>query len=155
VAESQARKDEQSRAAELYAAEGDRLYDSGDYVSAKVQYILARNIYSRIGADAALAGILTMIEFCDSRISAAPPTVTASADTADADDIAAEQNGGENEVSSEPEDQSEDSGAAAGTGDDGTATDSVSALFDSETAQTNGESRGGANASDERSIAAG
>ncbi|MDR2420673.1 MAG: hypothetical protein LBD49_01025 [Oscillospiraceae bacterium] len=74
VEENRAQKDEQAHTAARYTEEGDVFYDDGNYVDAKVRYILARNIYSRVGDDAALADILSKIEICDSRINDAPPS---------------------------------------------------------------------------------
>jgi serine/threonine protein phosphatase PrpC len=68
VAENQARNDGQALAAARYAEDGDRFYDEGDYVEAKVKYILARNIYSRLRDDISLADIMSRIEICDSRL---------------------------------------------------------------------------------------
>jgi serine/threonine protein phosphatase PrpC len=93
ITEIEARNDEQAAAAARYVGEGDILYDEGDYIEAKVKYILARNIYSRIRDDVSLADILSKIEVCDSRINSQSSSVAAAAINSDDNGSNAERNG--------------------------------------------------------------
>ena len=65
---TQAQIDQQTSAAEQYLTEGNQLYDSGNYVDAKVKYIQARNIFSRLQNEVALADVITKIDQCDAKI---------------------------------------------------------------------------------------
>ena len=68
LADTKAQSDEQSATAAKLVEDGDTDYDSGYYVEAKVKFIQARNIYSRLQDEAALAGVLARIDMCDSMI---------------------------------------------------------------------------------------
>ncbi|MDR0490392.1 MAG: hypothetical protein LBH28_03995 [Oscillospiraceae bacterium] len=69
LAGTQTQKDEQAAAAAKLVADGDKEYDQGFYVDAKVKYIQARNIYSRLQNDEKLTDVLTKIDMCDAKLS--------------------------------------------------------------------------------------
>jgi len=79
ITTSLAQVDAQTAVAATYIAEGDALFDDGKYEDAKVKYILARNIHSRLQNEAALSEVLTKIDICDSRISSIAPAPTPAA----------------------------------------------------------------------------
>ncbi|MCL1789681.1 MAG: hypothetical protein FWG33_04910, partial [Oscillospiraceae bacterium] len=62
-----------SQQASQHVADGDALFDRGNFVEAKSRYIIARNIYSNIQDETSLAIVLLKIEACDRRISIALP----------------------------------------------------------------------------------
>jgi serine/threonine protein phosphatase PrpC len=70
--DAQAKLDEQAKAAVGYVYEGDWFYDQGEFVDAKVKYILARNIYAKLGLEVELAAVLSKIDLCDVKINALP-----------------------------------------------------------------------------------
>lgn len=74
LADAQAKNDAQEKAAAQYVSDGDKLYDAGSYVDAKVKYILARNIYSQLQDSVALANVLAKIDLCDSKINGTSPS---------------------------------------------------------------------------------
>jgi len=69
LAGSQAQNDAQATAADKLVADGDSLYDRGDYVGANEKYIQARNIYSRLQDDINLNNVRDKIAMCDNMIS--------------------------------------------------------------------------------------
>lgn len=79
LANTQAQNEAQAAAADKLVSEGNTYYDRGNYVDAKVKYIQARNIYSRLQDDTALTDVLSKIELCDSKISDLAGAQTASA----------------------------------------------------------------------------
>ena len=60
--------DESAATAGKFIEQGTALYEEGNYVDAKAKFILARNIYARLGDEAAMADVLTRIELCDNYI---------------------------------------------------------------------------------------
>jgi len=54
--------------AELYIEEGDRLFDTGNFAEARARFILARNIYTRLSDDIAVASVLARITASDTQI---------------------------------------------------------------------------------------
>jgi len=55
--------------AALYIEEGDRLFDNGHFAEARERFILARNIYTRLNDDIAVASVLARINSSDAQIS--------------------------------------------------------------------------------------
>jgi len=55
--------------AALYIEEGDRLFDNGHFTEARERFVLARNIYTRLNDDIAIASVLARINASDAQIS--------------------------------------------------------------------------------------
>lgn len=68
LSEKQSSNDTQLTIAENYVVQGDAYLDKSLYTSAKRQYILARDIYSKIGTDSQLKSIESKIEKVDTYI---------------------------------------------------------------------------------------
>ncbi|MCL2343190.1 MAG: hypothetical protein FWC62_04730 [Firmicutes bacterium] len=83
LADAQAQHDAQSQTAAKYVSDGDKLYDAGNYVDAKVKYILARNIYSQLQDSVSLANVMAKIDLCDSKINAVTPSPSPSPSPSD------------------------------------------------------------------------
>jgi hypothetical protein len=68
LANANAENDRLAQTAKTYMTDGDALFDEGNYLDAKVQYILARNIFSQMQDGVSLADAMSRIEICERRI---------------------------------------------------------------------------------------